>query len=151
MSKAAPATAVPAESTPLHVIAKRPDTINLFGYAHEVLDEFTIHARNGYRLFPGVSPQYLERTGMLSILCQLGDPLPLASQRAAESIANEQRKEAAEFTRRVKEEAARLHAAQLQADQDARIAAAEAVAAAAVEKIRADVAAERARIESAAQ
>ena len=151
MSKAAPAPAVPEASTPLEVIAKRPDTIELFGHAHEVLDEFTIHARSGYRLFPGMTPRYFEQSGMMSILLSLGDPLPLASQRAAESVAREQRKEAAEFTRRVKEEAARLHAAQLQADQDARIAAAEAVAAAAVEKIRADVAAERARIESAAQ
>lgn len=136
-------------ATSLADIAKRPDTINLFGHAHQVLDEFTIHARNGYRLFPGMHPVYYEQSGMMSILLQLGDPLPLASQRAAETIAREQREEANLFERRVKEEAARLHALQVQADQDARIAAAEAVANAAVEKIKADVAAERARIEAA--
>lgn len=139
------------ESTPLAEIARRPDSITLLGHAHEVLEEMTIHARNGYHLYPGVHPTYYERTGMMSILLQLGNPLPLASQRAAESVANEQRKEAAEFDRRVKDEAARLHAAQIQADQEARIAAAEALANAAVEKIKADVAAERARIEAAAQ
>lgn len=150
MATKAAATETPV-ATSLAEIAKRPDTINLFGYAHEVLDEFTIHARNGYRLFPGMHPAYYEQNGMMSILLQLGDPLPLASQRAAETIAREQREEANLFERRVKEEAARLHAAQIQADQDARIAAAEAVAAAAVEKIRKDVAAERARIEAAAK
>ena len=136
-------------ATSLAEIAKRPDTIKLFDHAHQVLDEMTIQARNGYRPYPGVDIQYFPHNGMMSILLQLGDPLPLASQRAAETIAREQREEANLFERRVKEEAARLHAAQIQADQDARIAAAEAVANAAVEKIKADVAAERARIEAA--
>lgn len=139
------------ESTPLAEIAKRPDAIQLMGHAHEVLEEMTVHARNGYRPFRGVAPTYYERTGMMAILLQLGNPMPLAVQRAAESVANEQRKEAIQFEKRVQEEAARRVAAQIQADQEARIAAAEAVANAAVEKIKADVAAERARIEAAAQ
>lgn len=136
------------EPTPLVEIAKRPDTIKLMGHAHEVLEEMTVHARNGYRPFRGVAPTYYERTGMMSILLQLGDPMPLAVQRAAESIAREQQEEAIQFEKRVQEEAARRVAAQIQADQEARIAAAEAVARAAVEKIKADVATERARIEA---
>jgi uncharacterized membrane protein YqiK len=150
MATKSPVTEI-QESTPLAEIAKRPDTLKLFGHAHEVLDEYTIHARSGYRLFPGMHPTYYEQSGMMSILLQLGDPMPLASQRAAETIAREQREEGILFERRVKEEAARLHAAQIQADQEARIAAAEALANAAVEKIKADVAAERARIEAVAQ
>jgi hypothetical protein len=134
-------------ATPLAEIARRPDTVNLFGHAHQVMDEFTILARLGYRPHPEVAMQYFPG-GMMALLVQLGDPLPLASQRAAESIANEQRKEAVEFEKRVKQEAERLHAAKLQADLDARIAAAETVANAAVEKIRMDAAAERARIEA---
>lgn len=149
MATKAPAavTETPAVSTPYEEILKQPETITLFGYPHQVLDEMIIHARNGYRLYEGVSPTVVS-TGM-SVLLQRGDPMPLVYQRAKESIASEQRKEAAEFTRRVNEEAARRVAANAKAELDARIAAAEAVANAAVEKIRADAAAERARIEQA--
>ena len=135
-------------ATPLEEIGKRPDSITLFGNIIDVLNEMSIYARNGYKPFAGVSPHYFAETATMSILLQLGDPLPLVHQRAKESIAREAAKEAAEFTRRVNEEAARRVAAQVQADQDARIEAAEAVAAAAVAKIKADVAAERARIEA---
>lgn len=134
-------------ATPLAEIARRPDTINLFGPAYEVLDELCIHFRNGYRPHPEAAMQYFPN-GMMAILIQLGDVMPLAHQRAKESMAREAAKESAEFEKRVKQEAERLHAAQLQADLDARIAAAEAVANAAVEKIRSDAAAERARIEA---
>jgi len=140
------ATETPA-ATPLVEIAKRPDSITLFGHAYEVLEEMVLHARSGYHLYPGVTPQIFQHNGMMSVLLQLGNPLPLTSQRAAESVANEQRKEAAEFDRRVQAEAQRIAAAKAQADLDARIAAAEAVANAAVEKIRVDAAAERRRIE----
>jgi hypothetical protein len=143
-----PAAEAPV-ATPYEEILKQPDSITLFGNVHQVLDEMIIHARNGYRLYAGVSPNLFPEGGMMSVLLQRGDPMPLVYQRAAESIASEQRKEAAEFTRRVNEEAARRIAAKVQADQDARIAAAEAVANAAVEKIKADVAAERLRIEQA--
>jgi len=151
MATKAPAavTETPAVSTPYEEILKQPESITLFGHAHQVLDEMIIHARNGYRLFPGVHPAYYERTGMMSVLLQRGDPMPLVYQRAKESIASEQRKEAAEFTRRVNEEAQRIATAKAKAELDARIAAAEAVANAAVEKIRRDAEAERARIEQA--
>lgn len=145
---AAPAIDTPAVSTPYEEILKQPDSITLFGHAHQVLDEMIIHARNGYRLYAGVSPNIYPTGGMMSVLLQRGDPMPLVYQRAAESIASEQRKEAADFERRVVEEAARRVAANAQAELDARIAAAEAVANAAVEKIRKDAAAERARIEA---
>lgn len=145
---AAPATETPAVSTPYEEILKQPETITLFGNAHQVLDEMILHARSGYRMYEGVSPNILPN-GYMSVLLQRGDPAPLVYQRAKESIASEQRKEAAEFTRRVNEEAARRVAANAKAELDARIAAAEAVANAAVEKIRADAAAERARIEQA--
>lgn len=145
MTKAA-VTETPV-ATPLAEIARRPDTINLFGHAYQVLDEMCIHFRNGYRAHPDVAMQYFPG-GMMSILLQLGNPLPLASQRASESIAREQKAEATRFEKRVTEEAKRIAAESAKADQDARIAAAEAVANAAVEKIRADVAAERARIEA---
>ena len=151
MATKAPAavTETPAVSTPYEEILKQPESITLFGHAHQVLDEMIIHARNGYRFFPGVHPAYYERTGMMSVLLQRGDPMPLVYQRAKESIASEQRKEAAEFTRRVNEEAQRIATAKAKAELDARIAAAEAVANAAVEKIRRDAEAERARIEQA--
>jgi len=143
---ATPVTETPV-ATPLAEIARRPDTINLFGHAHQVMDEFTILARLGYRPHPDVGMQYFPG-GMMALLVQLGDPMPLAHQRAQESIANEQRKEAIQFEKRVQEEAARRVAAQAQAEQDARIAAAEAVAEAQVARIREEVAAERARIEA---
>lgn len=145
---AAPVTETPAVSTPYEEILKQPETITLFGYAHQVLDEMILHARSGYRLYEGVSPNILQN-GMMSVLLQRGDPMPLVYQRAKESIASEQRKEAAEFTRRVNEEAQRIATAKAKAELDARIAAAEAVANAAVEKIRRDAEAERARIEQA--
>ena len=148
MAKAQAAVETQTESTSFEEILKRPDTIALFGHSYQVMDEFTIHARNGYKPFAGVAMQYFPG-GMMSILLQLGDPLPLAHQRAKESIASEQRKEAAEFTRRVNEEAQRIATAKAKAELDARIAAAEAVANAAVEKIRRDAEAERARIEQA--
>lgn len=148
--QAAPAAIETPVATPYEEILKRPDSITLFGHAHEVLEEMIIHARNGYHLYPGVTPQIFQHNGMMSILLQLGNPLPLTSQRAAESIASEQRKEAIEFDRRVAAEAQRIAAANAKAELDARIAAAEAVANAAVEKIRKDAAAERERIEAAA-
>jgi hypothetical protein len=149
-TKVSPAAAAPETqaSTSLDEIAKRPDTITLFANALQFLDEYTIHARNGYRIHTGVSPYLYPESGMITALLELGDPLPLTVQRAKETIFREQREEHQRFEKRVKEEAARIVAAQVQADQDARIAAAEAVANAAVEKIRADVAAERARIEA---
>lgn len=146
--------AAPAETpvaTPLVEIAKRPDSITLFGHAHEVLEEMVLHARNGYHLYPGVTPQIFQHNGMMSVLLQLGNPLPLTSQRAAESIASEQRKEAIEFDRRVAAEAQRIATAKAQAELDARIAAVEAQAEAEVIRVRAQVAAELARIEAAAQ
>lgn len=148
-SPAAPAIETPAVSTPYEEILKQPDTITLFGHAHQVLDEMIIHARNGFRLYAGVSPNIYPTGGMMSVLLQRGDPMPLVYQRAAESIANEQRKEAAEFTRRVNEEAQRIATAKAQAELDARIAAVEALAEADVQRVRAQVAAERARIEQA--
>lgn len=138
------------ESTPLAEIARRPDTIKLFGYANELINEMCVHFRNGYRLHTGVSPDILPN-GVMSVLLQLGDPMPLAVQRAKTTIEQEQREEHQRFEKRVQEEAARRIAAQAQAEQDARIAAAEAVAEAEVARIRAEVAAERARIEAAAQ
>lgn len=149
-TQAAPAPAAEAPlATPYEEILRQPESITLFGHAHQVLDEMIIHARSGYCLYPGVSPNLFPEGGMMSVLLQRGNPMPLVYQRAKESIASEQRKEAIEFERRVNEEAARRVAAQVKADQDARIAAAEAVANAAVEKIKADVAAERLRIEQA--
>ena len=145
----APKAAEIQASTPLAEIAARPDTIALFGHAHQVLEEMITHARSGYHLYQGVSPNIVQQTGMMSVLLQLGDPMPLAVQRAKETIEREQREAHQRFEKRVKQEAERLHAAQLQADQDARIAAAEAMAEAAVAKIKADVAAERRRIEAA--
>jgi hypothetical protein len=134
------------ESTPLAEIVKRPDTLKLFGHAHQVLEEYAVHARNGYHLFPGMTPQYYQHNGMLSILLALGDPIPLASQRAAESMAQAQRDEASEFTRRVVEESKRLAAEQAQRDLEARVAAAQAVADAQVQRIREDAEAAIARI-----
>jgi len=136
-------------ATPYEEVLKRPDTITLFGHAHQVLDEMIIHARSGYRLYAGVSPNLFPEGGMMSVLLQRGDPMPLVYQRAAESIVSEQRKEAAEFTRRVNEEAARRIAAKAQADLDARIAAVEALAEAEVIRVRAQVAEERARLQEA--
>lgn len=148
-TKSVPTTETPAVSTPYEEILKQPETITLFGHAHQVLDEMIIHARNGYRLYAGVSPNIYPTGGMMSVLLQRGDPMPLVYQRAAESMASEQRKEAAEFTRRVNEEAARRIAAKAQADLDARIAAVEVLAEAEVTRVRAQVAAERARLEEA--
>jgi len=145
MTKAVPAVEV-TESTPLAEIIKRPETIKLFGHYQSVMDEFTIHARNGYRVFPGVLPRYFEFNGNMSMLLQLGDPLPLASQRAAESMAHAQKEEAAEFDRRVTEEAKRFAAEQAQRDLQARVAAAQAVADAQVARIREDAEAAIARI-----
>lgn len=144
-------TATPTEvevtaSTPLAEIVKRPDSITLFGHTHQVLEEYAAHARNGYHLFPGVTPQYYQHTGMMSILLALGDPLPLARQRAAESMAEAQRKEAAEFSRRVTEEAQRIAAENAKAELEAKVAAAQAVADAQVARIRADADAAIARI-----
>ena len=141
---------VPNESTPLAEIAKRPDTIKLFGHAHQVLEEYAVHARSGYHMFPGVTPQYFQHNGMMSILLALGEPLSLASQRAAESMAQAQRDEAAEFTRRVQEESKRLAAEKAQADLEAQVAAAQAVADAQVAKIKADAEAAIARIVASA-
>lgn len=145
---AAKAPAVPTESTSLAEIVKRPDAIKLFGHAHEVLEEMTVHARNGYRLFPGMQPSYYEQTGMMSILLQRGDPMPLSVQRAAETIANEQREEAAQFERRVAAEAKRISAEKARADLEAQVAAAQAIADAQVARIRADVDAAIARIQA---
>lgn len=151
MATKAPAavTETPAVSTPYEEILKRPDSITLFGHAHEVLEEMVTHARNGYHLYPGVTPQIFQHNGMMSVLLALGNPLPLASQRAAESIASEQRKEAAEFTRRVQAEAQRIAAAKAQEALDARIATVEALAEAEVTRVREQVAAERARLQEA--
>ncbi|TXG01901.1 hypothetical protein [Massilia arenae] len=148
-TKSVPVTETPV-ATSLVDIAKQPDSITLFGFSHDVLNEMTIHARNGYRPFVGVNVEFFPHNGMMSILLQRGDPMPLAVQRAAETIANEQRKEAIEFERRVQEEAARRVTANAQAELDARIAAAEAVAEAQVARIREEVAAARQRIEAAA-
>ena len=134
------------ESTPLAEIVKRPDTVKLFGHFHQVMDEFTVLARAGYMPFPGVAPRYFEFNGTVSMLLQLGNPLPLASQRAAESMAQAQREEAAELNKRVQEEAKRISAENAQRDLEARVAAAQAVADAQVAKIRADAEAEVARI-----
>lgn len=142
---AAPATETPV-ATPLVEIAKRPDSITLFGHAHLVLEEYAVLARAGYHMFPGVTPQYFQHNGMMSILLALGEPLPLAHQRAAESMAEAQRKEAIEFDRRVKEESKRLAAEKAQADLEAQVAAAQAVAEAEVARIRADADAAIARI-----
>lgn len=142
---AAPATETPV-ATPLVEIAKRPDSITLFGHAHLVLEEYAVLARAGYHMFPGVTPQYFQHNGMMSILLALGEPLPLAHQRAAESMAEAQRKEAIEFDRRVKEESKRLAAEKAQADLEAQVAAAQAVAEAQVARIRADADAAIARI-----
>lgn len=142
---AAPATETPV-ATPLVEIAKRPDSITLFGHAHLVLEEYAVLARAGYHMFPGVTPQYFQHNGMMSILLALGEPLPLAHQRAAESMAEAQRKEAIEFDRRVKAESKRLAAEKAQADLEAQVAAAQAVAEAEVARIRADADAAIARI-----
>lgn len=147
-TKSVPVKETPV-ATPLVEIAKRPDSITLFGHAHQVLDEMVIHARNGYHLFPGVAPQYFQHNGMMSVLLALGDPLPLAHQRAAESMAEAQRKEAIEFDRRVKEESKRLAAEKAQAELEAQVAAAQAVAEAEVARIRADADAAIARIHAA--
>lgn len=148
-TKTAPAaeTETPV-STPLVEILKRPDSITLFGYAHEVMEEMITHARNGYHLFPGVTPQYYEISGTMSVLLALGDPLPLFHQRAAEHMAEAQRKEAVEFDRRVAAEAKRLTAEKAQADLEAQVAAAQAVADAQVARIRADADAAIARIQA---
>ena len=145
MAKTAPAVEV-TESTPFSEIVKRPDTIKLFGHFHQVMDEFTIHARNGYMPFPGIPPRYFEFNGTMSILLQLGNPQSLASQRAAESMAQAQKEEAAEFDKRVAEEAQRIAAQNAQRDLEARVAAAQAVADAQVAKIRADAEAAIARL-----
>lgn len=134
------------ESTPFSEIVKRPETIKLFGHFHQVMDEFTIHARNGYMPFPGIPPRYFEFNGTMSMLLQLGNPLPLVSQRAAESMAQAQKEEAAEFSRRVNEEAQRIAAENAQRDLEARVAAAQAVADEQVARIRADAEAAIARI-----
>lgn len=147
MTKAAPVVEVEVnESTPFSEIVKRPDTIKLFGHFHQVMDEFTIHARNGYMPFPGIPPRYFEFNGTMSILLQLGSPQPLASQRAAESMAQAQKEEAAEFSRRVNEEAQRIAAENAQRDLEAQVAAAQAVADEQVARIRADAEAAIARI-----
>lgn len=138
------------ESTPLAEIARRPDTIKLFGHPVELFNEMCVHFRNGYRPHEGVGPDIIPN-GYMSVLLQLGDPMPLAVQRAKATIEQEQRAEHQRFEMRVQEEAARRVAANAQAELDARIAAAEAVAEAEVARIRAEVAAERARIEAAAQ
>lgn len=142
----APATIETPVATPYEEILKRPDSITLFGHAYQVLDEYAVHARNGYHMFPGVTPQYYQHNGMMSLLLALGDPAPLASQRAAESMAEAQRKEAYEFDRRVKEESKRLAAEKAQAELEAQVAAAQAVAEAEVARIRADADAAIARI-----
>ncbi len=126
------------ESTSLAEIAKLPDTIQLQGHAHQVLEEMIVLARSGYHLFPGVTPRYHEFNGMMGILLQRGEPLPLAVQRAAENLAEAQRKESAEFDRRVAAEAKRLQAEKAKADLEAQVSAAQAVADAQVAKIRAD-------------
>lgn len=135
------------ESTPLAEIVKRPDTIQVFGPANLVLDEYAVHARNGYRLLPDALIHYFPNGSMSITLC-LGEPLALAVQRAKESIAREQAAEATRFEKRVQEEAARRVAAQVKADQEARIAAVQALAEAEVTRVRAQVAAERERIEA---
>lgn len=145
MATKAPAVEV-TESTPFAEIIKRPDSITLLGHASQVLEEYAAHARNGYHLFPGVTPQFFQHTGTMSILLALGEPLPLASQRAAESMAHAQKQEAAEFDRRVQEESKRLAAEKAQRDLEAQVAAAQAVADAQVAKIRADAEAAIARI-----
>lgn len=146
MTKAAPAPATETPvATPLIEIAKHPDTISLFGPAYNVMDEFTILARLGYRPHPDLAMRYFPG-GAMALLLQKGDPMPLAYQRAKEIIALEAAKEAAEFDKRVKQEAERLHAAQLQADMDARVAAAQAIADEQVARIRADAEAQVARI-----
>lgn len=144
-------TATPTEvevtaSTPLTEIVKRPDSITLFGHASQVLEEYAAHARNGYHLFPGVTPQFFQHTGTMSLLLALGDPLPLASQRAAESMAAAQKQEAAEFSRRVTVEAQRIAAENAKAELEAKVAAAQAVADAQVARIRSDADAAIARI-----
>lgn len=149
----AKAAAVVAETetpvaTPLVDIAKRPDSITLFGHAHQVLEEYAVHARNGYHMFPGVTPQYYQHNGWMSLLLALGEPLPLASQRAAESMAEAQRKEAIEFDNRVKAEAQRIAAEKAKAELEAQVAAAQAVADAQVARIRADAEAAIARIQA---
>jgi hypothetical protein len=143
---AAPTEVEVTESTPFAEIIKRPDTIKLFGHFQSVMDEYTIHARNGYRVFPGVLPRFFEFNGNMSLLLQLGDPAPLASQRAAESMAQAQKEEAAEFDRRVTAEAKRFAAEQAQRDLQARVDAAQAVADAQVQRIREDAEAAIARI-----
>lgn len=145
----APAVEV-TESTPFSEIVKRPDIIKLFGHFHQVMDEFTIHARNGYMPFPGIPPRYFEFNGTMSMLLQLGNPQSLASQRAAESMAQAQKEEAAEFSRRVNEEAQRIAAEKAQRDLEAQVAAAQAVANAQVAKIRADAQAAIDRITASA-
>jgi len=148
MTKAAPTPieVEVTESTPLAEIVKRPNTIRLFGHYQSVMDEFTIHARNGYMPFPGVLPRYFEFNGNISMLLQLGNPLPLASQRAAESMAQAQKEEAAEFEKRVQEESKRLAAEQAQRDLEQRVSAAQAVADVQVQRIREDAEAAIARI-----
>jgi hypothetical protein len=133
------------ESTPLAEIVKLPDTIQLQGHSFQVLEEICVHARQGYHLFPGVNPHH-GFNGMMAVLLQRGEPLALAAQRAAESMAEAQRKEAIEFDRRVTAEAKRLQAEKAQADLEAQVAAAQAVADAQVAKIRADAEAAIARI-----
>lgn len=146
MATKAPATVVTDESTPLDVIAKNPDTIKLFGHISEVLDEMVVLARSGYRVFPGIVPTIYHLSGTVSILLQRGEPLALAVQRANESIAREQKAEAALFDKRVQEEAQRIAAQNAQRDLEARVAAAQAVADEQVARIRADAEAAIARI-----
>ncbi|MEM8514491.1 hypothetical protein RCH14_003841 [Massilia sp. MP_M2] len=145
MTKTIPAVEV-TQSTPLAEIIKRPDSITLFGNAYQVLEEYAVHARNGYHLFPGVTPQFFQHTGTMSLLLALGEPLPLASQRAAESMAQAQKQEAAEFSRRVTKEAQRIAAENAKAELEARVAAAQTIADEQVARIRADADAAIARI-----
>lgn len=134
------------ESTSLAEIARRPDTIKLFGHPVELFNEMCVHFRNGYRPHEGVGPDIIPN-GYMSVLLQRGDPMPLAVQRAKATIEQEQRAEYQRFEKRVQEETTRRIAAQAQADLDARIAAVEALAEAEVLRVREQVAAERARLQ----
>jgi len=149
MTKAAPVLEVTDESTSLDEIAKNPDTVKLFGHLGEVLEEMIVLARSGYRVFPGIAPT-VYHTGSISILLQRGEPLPLAVQRANESIAREQKAEAVLFEKRVQQAAQQIAAEKAQRDLEAQVAAAQAVADAQVAKIRADAEAAIARITASA-
>lgn len=145
MTKAAPVVEVTDESTSLDAIAKNPETIKLFGHVLEVMEEMIVLARSGYRVFPGITPT-VYHTGSISVLLQRGEPLALAVQRAKESIAREQKAEAAMFEKRVQQAAQQIAAEQAQRDLEARVAAAQAVADAQVQRIREDAEAAIARI-----